>query len=112
MAHSETHHGGHHHPNYLAVFGVLVVLTAVSFWTVSSLWPLDKGTGHTLVMLVAVLKATLVAMYFMHLKFDWFKLYVMIVPALLLGTVAICALLPDITFSQEIKLNWLNVVGR
>jgi cytochrome c oxidase subunit 4 len=92
------HPGEHHHPNYLAVFGALVVMTAVSFWTVSRYWPLSAGAGHTLVMVVAVCKAVLVAMFFMHLKYDWFKVYFMVVPALILGTILICALLPDITF--------------
>src|SRR5262249_19520663 len=55
---------------YLKVFGVLVVCTAVSFFTVMSLWVNNLGetSGHTVVMLVAVFKATLVAMFFMHLR--------------------------------------------
>jgi len=58
-------------------------------------------------MLVAVCKAVLVALFFMHLKFDWFKVYVMIVPAVILGTVLICTLLPDVTFQHSIKWNWI-----
>lgn len=104
MTEAHAHEEHHPRPNYLAVFAVLVVLTAVSFWTVSRFWPLSAGAGHTLVMVVAVCKAVLVAMFFMHLKFDWFKVYVMIVPALILGTILVCALMPDITFSQTREL--------
>ncbi len=101
---TETHEGHHPHPNYLAVFGVLVVLTAVSFMTVTALWrsTMGEGAGPMVVMVVGVIKATLVAMYFMHLKYDWFKLYYMIVPALLLGTLLVCALMPDMVFSATL----------
>jgi caa(3)-type oxidase subunit IV len=93
---------------YLLTFLVLCILTGVSFWTVSEdYWPLTKTAGHNLVMVVAVCKAILVAMFFMHLKYDWFKVYFMIVGALILGTILLCALLPDITFSHSIKYAWL-----
>jgi cytochrome c oxidase subunit 4 len=99
---ADTHTEEHPHPNYWAVFGVLTVLTAVSFMTVQPFWINSMGerSGPMLVMIVAVAKATLVAMYFMHLKYDWFKLYFMIVPTLIMGTILMCALLPDMTFSQ------------
>jgi cytochrome c oxidase subunit IV len=104
---TDAHAEEHPHPNYWAVFGVLSVLTLVSFMTVQDFWlnnvesdPLHPRSGPILVMLVAVAKATLVAMYFMHLKYDWFKLYFMIVPTLIMGTILMCALLPDMTFSQ------------
>jgi caa(3)-type oxidase subunit IV len=104
---TEPHEAHHPHPNYIAVFLILCVMTAVSFWTVSAYWPLSPDAGHTLVMIVAVCKAVLVAMFFMHLKYDWFKVYMMVVPCLILGTVLITALLPDMTFSQT-----RNIVGK
>jgi cytochrome c oxidase subunit 4 len=106
-AHSEVHSGGEHshgdlEPLYLRVFGVLVVCTAISFITVSAWWVHSVGheAGHTVVMIVAVIKALLVAMFFMHLKWDWNKLYFMLVPSLVVGAILCCALLPDITFSD------------
>jgi len=104
--------GDHHGSDvtYLKVFGILVVCTAVSFFTVMSIWRdnLGETSGHTVVMLVAVFKATLVAMFFMHLRQDWFRpvirpfiyLGMMVVGALMMGTILICALLPDQTFSR------------
>jgi cytochrome c oxidase subunit 4 len=96
-------HDAHDHPSertYMMVFAFLCVFTAVSFLTVSTYWPLSPDAGHTVVMIVAVVKALLVAMFFMHLKYDWFRVYVMVVPALILGTGLILALMPDITFSK------------
>jgi caa(3)-type oxidase subunit IV len=100
--HVESHHEEHAHPPYMLVFGVLCVLTVVSFLTVQDFWINSMGekSGPMIVMLVGVAKATLVAMFFMHLKYDWFKLYFMIVPTLIMGTILMCALLPDMTFSQ------------
>jgi cytochrome c oxidase subunit 4 len=98
--HDTAHDAAHPHPNYVAVFLALVVLTAVSFWTVSEYWTLGPVAGHTLVMVVAVCKAILVAMFFMHLKYDWFKVYFMVVPAILLGTFLVCLLLPDMVFAE------------
>lgn len=103
MAEAAAAHAEHHgdmEKTYMKVFGVLVICTAISFITVSPIWFMSHQAGHTLVMMVAVLKAVLVAMFFMHLKYDWNKLYFMIVPCLVVGTVLCCALLPDITFSQ------------
>jgi len=103
---NETHNGGHHEehhdPPYLLIFSILCVLTVISFLTVQDFWINNMGerSGPILVMLVGVAKATLVAMFFMHLKYDWFKLYFMIVPTLIMGTILMCALLPDMTFSQ------------
>jgi caa(3)-type oxidase subunit IV len=99
---TDTHNEDHPHPPYFVIFGVLSVLTVVSFMTVTDFWrgTMGEGSGPILVMIVGVIKATLVAMYFMHLKYDWFKLYFMIVPTLIMGTILMCALLPDMTFSQ------------
>ena len=99
---TDTHSEEHPHPPYMLIFVVLSVLTLVSFMTVSDFWRsnMGEGSGPILVMVVGVVKATLVAMFFMHLKYDWFKLYFMIVPTLIMGTILMCALLPDMTFSQ------------
>jgi cytochrome c oxidase subunit 4 len=84
---------------YLAVFGALAVLTAISF-LVSENVP-SKLLTILIVMGMATLKASLVAAYFMHLKFDWSKVKVMIIPALVLSAVLVCALLPDIAFALK-----------
>jgi caa(3)-type oxidase subunit IV len=96
---AEAHHG----PNvrlYLLIGGCLAVFTAVSF-IVNYL--VQQGTvtpqmGFVIILGVAVCKAVLVAMYFMHLKYDWGRVYFMIVPVLILGTMFVIVLLPDIVF--------------
>jgi cytochrome c oxidase subunit IV len=96
------HHDAHPEPNYMGVFYILCGCTLVSFLTVSAFWVDNLGhqSGHTVVMVVAVIKALLVAMYFMHLKWDWFRIYGMMVPTMIMGTLLMLALLPDITFSE------------
>ena len=54
--------------------------------------------GFSLILGIAVCKALLVGAYFMHLTFEWGKLYFMIIPAFILGTMMMIVLLPDIVF--------------
>lgn len=72
MAHQPDHetYTGHtppHHraslPSYFAVFAVLMVLTVVTVWVSR----IDLGTMNTAVaMVIAVAKATVVILWFMH----------------------------------------------
>jgi caa(3)-type oxidase subunit IV len=100
---AQPHKTADHGPSfqlYMMVFGALCVLTAVSFL---ANWLL--GQNHTsmwIIMFVAVVKATLVAMIFMHLKFDWKKVYCIIVPVCVMGVMMMIVLLPDIV------LGWHN----
>jgi len=91
----------HHGPSfqaYLVVFCALSVFTAVSFG-VNSLVRSGSWTptaGFTVILGVAVVKAVLVGMYFMHLVVDWGKLYYLVFPAFILGAMMITVLMPDI----------------
>jgi len=49
-----------------------------------------------LALLVASIKATLVAMFFMHLKFEGKLIYLILIVPLLLCILLVCALIPDI----------------
>lgn len=69
-AHAEGH-DHHHHVTplavYFAVFGALMVLTAITVWIAQ----FHFGSATTLIaMLVATVKASLVALIFMHLLYD------------------------------------------
>lgn len=89
-------HDADHGPNvqaYLVVFGALSVFTGLSF-AFYEMFP--RSISFLLILIVAVAKATLVGMYFMHLKFDWPKLYFMIIPAFILATMMMIVLMPDI----------------
>jgi cytochrome c oxidase subunit 4 len=99
---AEAHHG----PNvrlYLVIGGALAVFTVVSF-VVNYLVRQDTltpQTGFVIILGVAVVKAILVALYFMHLKYDWGRVYFMVVPVLILGTMFMIVLLPDIVFAWK-----------
>ncbi len=86
---------------YLTIAGSLAVLTGVSY--IGDLMDLPRGALICLVLAVAVVKATLVATFFMHLKVDWTKVKIMIIPAILLACVLVFALLPDITLAMREK---------
>jgi cytochrome c oxidase subunit 4 len=84
---------------YLAIAGSLAGLTIVSY--VGDLMHMPRPALITLVLLVALVKATLVATFFMHLKFDWTKVKIMIIPAIILAMILVFALLPDITMAPR-----------
>jgi len=60
---------------------------------------ISSGLGFTLILGVAVVKAVLVGTYFMHLLWDWGKVYFMIVPIFVLGAMALFVLMPDIVLA-------------
>ena len=99
---SDTHHPeAHHGPGlkaYLVIAGALSVFTAVSFIVNYFVRgeSLSPTTGFIIILSVAVCKATLVAMYFMHLVVDWTKVYYFIIPAFILGIMMMVVFLPDI----------------
>ena len=97
--------GGHGHAGpkakvYLVIGVALGIFTAVSF-IVNSLEQttpptLTANQGFYVILLVAIVKATLVVAYFMHVVWDWKKVLFMIIPALILGAMMMFVLLPDI----------------
>ena len=98
---AETHQTEHHGPNvsaYFKVFGALAVFTLISF-LVNFILGRGSFAGFTIILLVAICKAVLVAMIFMHLLLDWKRVYIMIVPALVLGPMLMIVLLPDIVLA-------------
>ena len=104
-------HAHHHGPDtikpYLVVFGALSVFTLVSF--VVNYFVRDHHiaamTGFIIILSVAVVKALLVCAYFMHLKWDWSRLYFLIIPAMVLAPMLVFALTPDLV------LYWSNLLG-
>lgn len=102
---TEAHHDDAHDDRlmkiYLTIAVALAVFTAASF-VVNFMVRSDILTptvGFLLILAVAVCKAVLVGLYFMHLYFDWGKLYFMIIPAFILGVMMMFVLLPDIVFA-------------
>ncbi len=85
----------HKEPNYMAVFYSLAVLTAIEIGVVYL--PTTKMVIAILLVGLALSKAVLVAMYFMHLKFEKRTLGIIALTPLVLCTLLIIALLPDLT---------------
>jgi caa(3)-type oxidase subunit IV len=107
-SHGTSPHGveAHHGPSvqtYLVIFGALLIFTTVSF-VANYLAREDVGaishvTSFVVILGVAVCKAVLVAMYFMHLKFEWGKLYFLVIPVMILTVMMMIVLLPDIVLA-------------
>ena len=83
----------HKHPNYMAIFWYLAILTVVEIAVIYM--PMAKFTIGVLLCSLALGKAVLVAMYFMHLRFETRTLGMIAVVPLLIATLLIFVLLPD-----------------
>lgn len=90
------HAHDNHVPLYLKIFVALLVLTVLEYFY--AYVAAERGFLLLVVglMAMAVTKAVLVGMYFMHLKFEGRWVYYMLVPAGILAMVFIFALYPDI----------------
>jgi cytochrome c oxidase subunit IV len=84
---------GHSHPNYMAIFWWLAALTALELAVIFA--PFGKMTIAVLLCALAVTKAALVAMYFMHLRFEVRTLGLIAVTPLTIATLLVFLLLPD-----------------
>jgi cytochrome c oxidase subunit 4 len=83
----------HKHPNYMAIFWYLAILTVVEIAVIYL--PLAKFTIGVLLCALALGKAVLVAMYFMHLRFETRTLGWVAVTPLVIATLLVFLLLPD-----------------
>src|SRR5438067_2090594 len=94
--HGHTEALPHHAINYYMIFLALVVLTvvtvAIAFHRFHS-----ESINVLLALLVASTKATFVARYFMHLKFEGKLIYLILGVPLVLTVILICALIPPQT---------------
>jgi cytochrome c oxidase subunit IV len=89
--HATTEHKAH--PNYMNIFWVLLVLTIVELGVV--FLPFGKFTNGTLLCALALVKAAVVAMYFMHLRFELRTLAMIAVTPLVIATLLLFVLMPD-----------------
>ena len=90
--HSATEHA---EPNYIAIFWYLTVLTALELAVAYAPIPHSLMVGGLVGLAWA--KACLVAMYFMHLRFERRTLAIIAIVPILLVTELTFALLPDLT---------------
>lgn len=85
----------HPEPNYIAVFIYLAVLTGVELLVYAMNFPTDLKIG--LLIALALAKAMLVAMYFMHLAFERKGLWVIAATPMVLVAFCYLMLRPDLS---------------
>src|SRR5262249_37446787 len=99
---ADTSHAGEHHgPTYAAYMTVAAALAGftVASFIFNSMQRSDyisTVTSFLLILGVAIIKATLVALVFMHLKWDWRSLYFLLIPVFIMGAMMMMVLMPDI----------------
>jgi caa(3)-type oxidase subunit IV len=98
VLHPAEEHGGHGTVNYMQIFWYLVVLTVAELGVAQTGGMIGKTPMRMMLIVLAVWKATLVAMFFMHLKFEGKWKHVAVIPPLILAAILVCALMPDIAF--------------
>lgn len=94
------HAGDHHGPSFTTY---MVIALALSVCTIASFFfngmaqsgTITTFTSFALILSVAIIKATLVGMVFMHIQWDWKVLYFLLIPAFILGIMMMVVLLPD-----------------
>ena len=95
-----------HHPSlsvYFAVFATLMVLTGVTVWVAF----IQLGAlGDIVAISIASIKATLVMLFFMHLKYSEKLTWVVMIGALLW-----LVILLGITLSDYLSRGWLGFPG-
>ena len=88
----------HHKVPYVACFLALIVLTVIT--VAVALYRFQSEVVNLLIaLLIASIKASLVALFFMHLKFEGKLIYLILIVPLCLCVLLICALIPDIVYA-------------
>ncbi len=88
------------HAPYLLVWFWLAILTGVEYFYAYGLASFFSILLAGLLVLAGV-KAGMVGWYFMHLKFEGKWVYLLIVPAIILATILVLALVPDQSLKPE-----------
>jgi cytochrome c oxidase subunit 4 len=89
MADSHAQHG----PSYMAIFWYLAVLTVIEIGVIFA--PFPHLAIAVLLVAFASAKATLVALYFMHLRLETKTLGYIALTPIAIGTLLVLVLLPD-----------------
>jgi len=87
-------HAARRHPNYIGVWFFLAVLTAAEL-SVAFLPSFSKTTIIVFLVLLAVWKALLVALYYMHLRFEPRRLWILATSPLPLIAILLLAVLQE-----------------
>jgi cytochrome c oxidase subunit IV len=92
-AHGHETHAGPRFQDYMRTFYALMVLTVASYVVYVTM---GHGPGSAgIILVLAIFKSSLVISIFMHLLFDWKKLYGIIIPVVILCIMATFIFLVD-----------------
>lgn len=80
-------------PRYMLVWGVLAILMMCKVGLTYIGWP--KSITVALLVIVAIWKAMLVAMYYMHLRWEPRRLIIMVLAPLPLALILVLAVLTE-----------------
>jgi cytochrome c oxidase subunit 4 len=96
--HAAEDHIGHHVPLWLlaAVLGALLVLTFITVGVTQ--WDFGSSINLWVAMIIATVKGTLVALYFMHLRYDK-----PIIAIILFSTLVFVALFIGLTLMDSLQ---------
>lgn len=95
----------HKDTNYMAIFWWLLALTILE--VLAAISPIGQGAKATLLVVMALAKAILVAMYFMHLRFETRTLAAIVVTPLVLCVFLLVMLFPDmLTNPSQTAKTW------
>jgi len=95
MADTHAKHG----PSYMAIFWYLAVLTVVEIAVI--FLPIAKLVIGVMLVSLASAKAALVALYFMHLRFEAKTLGYIALTPVLIGALLVLVLLPDSLYAPH-----------
>ncbi len=87
---------GHSHPNYWGVWLGLAVLTAIEVGVAFLPW--SKQVLILLLVGLAIWKALLVALYFMHLKYEKLRMRIFAIAPLPLTVIIVIAVLTELVW--------------
>ena len=86
-------HAEHHGPSYMAIFWYLAVLTVIEIAVI--FLPIGKLAIGVMLVALASAKAALVALYFMHLRFETKTLGYIALTPVVIAALLVLVLLPD-----------------
>jgi cytochrome c oxidase subunit 4 len=88
-----------HSPSYMAIFWYLAVLTVIELGVI--FLPIAKLLIGVMLVSLASAKAAMVALYFMHLRFETKTLGYIALTPVLIGALLVLVLLPDSLYAPH-----------
>lgn len=99
---TDSHGSAIHGPTYATYMTVFVVLSICTIASFLVNWILGVNfQSASIIMGVAFVKALFVTLIFMHLKYDWAKLFFILLPTLTLAALLIVVLVPDLVWAWQ-----------